>query len=68
MRAIAAYMVFLHHYAVDPRLAGPLVKLLLQCHVGVTLFYVLSGFLVTYNYSERADLRGWRRVCDLERP
>jgi len=56
MRAIAAYMVFLHHYAVDPRLAGPLGKLFLQCHVGVTLFYVLSGFLITYNYSERANL------------
>jgi peptidoglycan/LPS O-acetylase OafA/YrhL len=56
MRAIAAYMVFLHHYAIDPQCTGPLSKLFFQCHVGVTLFYVLSGFLITYNYSKRANL------------
>lgn len=54
IRAIAAYLVFFHHYANTPQVAGPLWRLLGEGHVGVTLFYTLSGFLITYNYSQKA--------------
>ncbi len=37
-------------------MSGGLATLFNQGHVGVTLFYVLSGFLITYNYSPNADL------------
>ncbi len=56
IRAIAAFLVFFHHYANTPQVSGPLCGFLGEGHVGVTLFYVLSGFLITYNYSQKADL------------
>ncbi len=56
IRAIAAYLVFFHHYARTPQVSGRLSGIIGECHVGVTLFYVLSGFLITYNYSQKADL------------
>ena len=56
IRAIAAYLVFFHHYARTPQVSGPLWRFLGEGHVGVTLFYVLSGFLITYNYSQKVDL------------
>ena len=56
IRAIAAYLVFFHHYAYVPQIAGPLYGVLGEGHVGVTLFYVLSGFLITYNYSQKVEL------------
>jgi len=55
-RAIAAYLVFFHHFAGNPQVSGRLSGIFGECHVGVTLFYVLSGFLITYNYSQKADL------------
>ncbi len=54
IRAIAAYLVFVHHYANTSQVAGPLYRFLGEGHVGVTLFYVLSGFLITWNYSGKA--------------
>src|ERR1017187_3095360 len=56
IRAIAAYLVFFHHYAHTPQISGPLWRFLGEGHVGVTLFYVLSGFLITYNYSQKVNL------------
>jgi peptidoglycan/LPS O-acetylase OafA/YrhL len=52
IRAVAALLVFLHHYGPDvPALQHPwLLALLGQCHVGVTLFFVLSGFLIADRY------------------
>lgn len=56
VRAIAAYLVFLHHYTpFASAMPTPLRDFLSECHVGVTLFYVLSGFLITYNYWDRAQ-------------
>src|SRR5579872_4786986 len=56
LRAIAAYLVFWHHYTPSTAVIGtPLHRLLLEGHVGVTVFYVLSGFLISWNYMERTS-------------
>lgn len=71
LRAVAAWMVFLHHY-------NPLQKFFPQSHlcqfvgafhVGVGLFFVLSGFLITHRYAFEANLslknyflRRWARI------
>ena len=57
IRAIAAYMVFFHHY-------NPFVKFIYsyfiysninEFHIGVTLFFVLSGFLISFKYLNNND-------------
>lgn len=58
VRAAAAYLVFFHHYTPPAAVVSqPVAGLLSEGHVGVTLFYVLSGFLITYNYAEKANTR-----------
>ncbi|WP_170172700.1 acyltransferase family protein [Hymenobacter rigui] len=53
MRALAAYLVFLHHFNPFQHSAAlaPLANLVLEFHVGVPVFFVLSGFLITLRYS-----------------
>ena len=52
IRAIAAFMVFIHHY--NPFLESnsylKLRSIFGEFHVGVSLFFVLSGFLIGYRY------------------
>lgn len=52
LRAIAALMVFLHHY--NPFAVwwpgSFLHHFFSHFHIGVALFFVLSGFLITYRY------------------
>lgn len=58
VRAIAAYMVFLHHFnSVFPgqRLGEGVHSFVQELHVGVTLFFVLSGFLIAYRYFDAED-------------
>lgn len=52
VRAIAAYMVFIHHYQPLPeKIIGKYsFNFLNEFHVGVTFFFVLSGFLIAYRY------------------
>jgi peptidoglycan/LPS O-acetylase OafA/YrhL len=53
LRAVAAYLVFLHHFNPFAK-AGPtqvLYRALLEFHIGVPIFFVLSGFLITLRYS-----------------
>ncbi len=52
IRAIAAYMVFIHHYnPIDVDYVGKsFYDFLREFHIGVTIFFVLSGFLITYRY------------------
>lgn len=52
LRAIAAYLVFFHHFPISSDYVGGLgYNILWQGHVGVGIFFVLSGFLIAFNYS-----------------
>ena len=56
-RAIAAYMVFLYHLiSFRENIFSPeLFDLFNEFHVGVTMFFVLSGFLITHRYYGTKD-------------
>lgn len=52
LRAVAAWAVFLHHY--NPAPAGTFAyRLFAQGYVGVSVFFVLSGFLIQYRYADK---------------
>ncbi len=62
---MAAYLVYLHHFnpcATKPGLA-PLAALVMEFHVGVPIFFVLSGFLITLRYATTplTQPRQWAR-------
>lgn len=62
-RAIAAYMVFFCHVHLAPGTVPPfLAHLLAEGQVGVTFFFVLSGFLIYSRYKEscRFDRQWWK--------
>jgi peptidoglycan/LPS O-acetylase OafA/YrhL len=61
LRMIAAALVFLHHF--PPSASGLVGAISRQGHVGVTVFFVLSGFLITARYFEAWN-RGQMRVRD----
>lgn len=66
VRAIAVVMVFVHHHGPSVHwLEQPFVQAAIgQLYTGVTLFFVLSGFLITYRYF---DLPGTSVKCFLAR-
>jgi peptidoglycan/LPS O-acetylase OafA/YrhL len=54
-RAVAAGLVFFYHF--NPfSLRGLPGRLLDELHIGVTLFFVLSGFLIGLRYADRVQL------------
>jgi peptidoglycan/LPS O-acetylase OafA/YrhL len=66
MRAVAASMVFFHHYNIfKPAWVGNFIHdCISEWHVGVTIFFVLSGFLICYRYhdhlfGEKGGLRNY---------
>ncbi|OUJ75811.1 acyltransferase family protein [Hymenobacter crusticola] len=68
IRAIAAFLVFFYHYVLHiPATNQPFVfKWLILCahqgHIGVPIFFVLSGFLITTRYAGSVELTGpWFR-------
>ena len=49
-------MVYLHHYTPSAALVtAPVRSVLREFHAGVAVFYVLSGFLITWNYWDRTS-------------
>jgi peptidoglycan/LPS O-acetylase OafA/YrhL len=63
VRALAAFLVFFHHHPTKLLEAGSLL-LWWELHIGVTLFFVLSGFMITWRYDRRGPkpesfLRGY---------
>jgi peptidoglycan/LPS O-acetylase OafA/YrhL len=52
LRAVAAGLVFLHHFNpfAPERFGWRIHSLAAEAHVGVTVFFVLSGFLIGYRY------------------
>ncbi len=61
VRAIAAFMVFFHHFnPVNESVFGQGIRNFVnEFHIGVTVFFVLSGFLIAYRYldSEKLNFR-----------
>lgn len=56
IRAVAAIMVFLYHNRKFWRsdISDFPLRLLNEFHTGVSLFFVLSGFLIAYTYKDKA--------------
>jgi peptidoglycan/LPS O-acetylase OafA/YrhL len=59
LRAVAALLVFVHHFAIAEEKSGPfLFRLQSELYIGVSVFFVLSGFLITLRYyDEKIPLR-----------
>ena len=52
VRGLAATMVFWHHYVPAPSVVGAfLYSFLQEMHMGVSVFFVLSGFLIYLRHS-----------------
>lgn len=65
LRWWAAFMVFLYHMQVFAPIPGPLASVLHQGYLGVTFFFVLSGFVLTWSFSPRVPTSTfyWRRFA-----
>jgi peptidoglycan/LPS O-acetylase OafA/YrhL len=59
IRALAAYLVFLQHHRPSLPIPESLNDGLIQTgHTGVTMFFVLSGFLISFRYSDKFKNQG----------
>lgn len=58
VRALAAYLVFISHYAYvfDSGFPHFFRRFFLEFHIGVTIFFVLSGFLIAFRYYDNFHL------------
>ena len=65
LRGVAAAWVFLYHamgltHDLDPGVTWPLRLVASAGYLGVDLFFVLSGFVIGYNYAHEHLHRSWR--------
>ncbi|NBB21768.1 acyltransferase family protein [Runella sp. CRIBMP] len=60
LRAFAALLVYIHHYNPFPE-SSFLYQLAREGYVGVTVFFVLSGFLITWNYVDKLSATAQRQ-------
>jgi len=60
VRAMAAYLVFISHfcYVFDENFPHIIQRFLGEFHIGVSIFFVLSGFLITFRYYNSFHLTG----------
>ena len=58
VRALAAYLVFISHFAYifDDGFPHIIRRFLAEFHIGVSIFFVLSGFLITFRYYNSFNL------------
>jgi peptidoglycan/LPS O-acetylase OafA/YrhL len=58
VRALAAYLVFISHYnyVFDDNFPHIVQRFLGEFHIGVSIFFVLSGFLITFRYYKNFHL------------
>lgn len=58
LRCVAAYLVYLYHYNIYPVFTGNLIlrDFVHELHIGVSIFFVLSGFLIAYRYLGKIEL------------
>jgi peptidoglycan/LPS O-acetylase OafA/YrhL len=62
VRAMAAYLVFISHFhdIFDENFPHIIKRFLGEFHIGVSIFFVLSGFLITFRYYNNFNLtREW---------
>ena len=59
LRFIAAFGVFLHHFHMLKESNNHIIKffnsILFEGFVGVTFFYILSGFIISYSYKQHRN-------------
>lgn len=53
---VAALMIFLNHYESANCSVNRFCNVFLEFHSAITIFFVLSGFLITVHYFEKARL------------
>lgn len=60
VRAMAAYLVFISHFCdqFDENFPHLLRRFFGEFHIGVSIFFVLSGFLITFRYYNNFHLTG----------
>jgi peptidoglycan/LPS O-acetylase OafA/YrhL len=56
LRAIAAWLVFIRHTELWPGQPSFVSRISLEMNIGVSIFFVLSGFLITLRYYDKASL------------
>ncbi len=58
VRALAAYLVFISHFAYifDENFPHSVQRFFNEFHIGVTIFFVLSGFLIAFRYFDTFKL------------